>query len=289
MATVFTSAVPNLDPLVKAVAGVAVVNPNGDRYEGESHDGKAHGRGILTRANGDRYEGEFHDGKPHGRGFQTWENGSHYYEGEFHDGKPHGRGFRSSSGVGHYEGEFHDGKPHGRGVFYNGELGDDGAFYDGTFRDGEIDISCPVVAMMDGRRYEGEINADWQPHGRGILTGGNLQHGRYEGDFHNGRFRGRGVYRDGSYQYCEGEFRNGVPHGQCTLVVRSSRRSWLYEGEFRNGKAQGRGSDVFDGEYRDAESSDITTLAKGMFSADLYWLSYEDWPYDEDYDEDDED
>jgi len=71
---------------------------DGSRYEGEFHDNKFHGRGVVTVANGNRYEGEFRDGKLDGQGTLTMSNGAHRYEGEFRDGKPNGFGTFSQLG-----------------------------------------------------------------------------------------------------------------------------------------------------------------------------------------------
>jgi gag-polyprotein putative aspartyl protease/MORN repeat len=65
--------------------------PDGDRYEGEIHDGKANGLGVQTWGKGNRYDGEFRDGMPNGLGVFTWPNRSRY-RGEFRDGTPNATG-----------------------------------------------------------------------------------------------------------------------------------------------------------------------------------------------------
>ncbi len=47
---------------------------NGDRYEGEYRDGKAHGRGVIVTANGDECEGDWREGRLLGTG-EVWRNG----------------------------------------------------------------------------------------------------------------------------------------------------------------------------------------------------------------------
>jgi hypothetical protein len=77
---------------------IEITFPNGDKYSGESKEGKMHGRGILALSNGDKYVGEFKDNKFHGQGtysfsrtFHTFDEGE--YSGTFKDGLRDGIGF----------------------------------------------------------------------------------------------------------------------------------------------------------------------------------------------------
>ena len=50
-------------------AGVLLYTPNGEyRYEGEFHQGKRHGKGVIFYENGDTFAGVWDNGKRHGRG-----------------------------------------------------------------------------------------------------------------------------------------------------------------------------------------------------------------------------
>ena len=40
----------------------------GERYEGELHEGKQNGHGVMKRPNGDRFEGQWRNGKANGAG-----------------------------------------------------------------------------------------------------------------------------------------------------------------------------------------------------------------------------
>jgi secreted trypsin-like serine protease len=51
---------------------------NGVRYEGESKDGKMHGKGTYTFASGNKYTGDWIEDKRTGRGVLTWANGHRY-------------------------------------------------------------------------------------------------------------------------------------------------------------------------------------------------------------------
>lgn len=68
-----------------------VATGEGDRYEGELHEGLPHGIGVYITAQGGRYEGEFDKGLPHGKGVYTQANGTRY-EGGFDRGEMKGRG-----------------------------------------------------------------------------------------------------------------------------------------------------------------------------------------------------
>ena len=61
-------------------------------YEGETFNGKPHGKGKCTYMdNGLVYEGDFINGKPHGKGKITFSNGD-VYIGDFLESKFHGKG-----------------------------------------------------------------------------------------------------------------------------------------------------------------------------------------------------
>ncbi len=64
---------------------------NGGHYEGDTLNGKKHGKGVYTWADGDRYEGDFVDDKRMGKGVYIWSNGNRY-EGDFVHGEFHGQG-----------------------------------------------------------------------------------------------------------------------------------------------------------------------------------------------------
>lgn len=152
----------------------------GDRYEGDTKIGKAHGLGVFTDADGSRYEGEHVDGKAHGRGVFTDSDGSRY-EGEFVNGSQRGRGILTWPSSDRYEGEFVDNAFQGRGVYI----------------------------WANGDRYEGDfVEGDF--HGRGVHLQSNGE--RYEGAFVKGKKHGIGDCRDGKTErtgrceYSYGEF-----------------------------------------------------------------------------------
>ncbi len=87
---------------------------NGNRYDGEFRNNKAHGIGILyfaanDKLRGNRYEGEFREGKFDGRGKYYTAKGL-LYEGGFRDGNQHGSGTAYLPNGKVTEGYWQDGK-----------------------------------------------------------------------------------------------------------------------------------------------------------------------------------
>jgi hypothetical protein len=113
--------------------------PNGGVYEGETRNGKPHGKGKYTYANGDIYEGDFaynkysHEGEPHGKGKMTFTNGD-IYEGDFFDSRITGKGKYTYTDGSFYEGEVAGGTFNGRGRKTHA----DGTFIEGIWDDDQF-------------------------------------------------------------------------------------------------------------------------------------------------------
>ena len=73
----------NDNPLLN-VKIITIWNNGKIEYEGESLNGKRHGKGKFYYPNGDIYEGEYKDDKKNGQGVFTWSNGNKY-DGEWKD------------------------------------------------------------------------------------------------------------------------------------------------------------------------------------------------------------
>jgi hypothetical protein len=80
----------------------------GDRYEGELHDGKQTGHGVITSADGRSYDGDFRDGTMSGHGLYTDTSGDRY-DGEWRNGKPNGVGRFVSAMRGTFDGYWTNG------------------------------------------------------------------------------------------------------------------------------------------------------------------------------------
>ena len=74
----------------KLIGQRKIVFVNGDLYEGETKNGKMHGKGIMRYAHGIFYEGEWKDGKRHGKGKMRFTNGE-FCKGQWKNNKKHGR------------------------------------------------------------------------------------------------------------------------------------------------------------------------------------------------------
>jgi hypothetical protein len=103
-----------------------------DKYEGETKDGKRHGKGKYTWVDGNVYEGDFLDGKRTGKGKYTWTDGG-VYVGDFVNGDFNGKGKKTYSNGNIYEGDWKDGKRHGNGkmIYSKGDI------YDGKWVGGD--------------------------------------------------------------------------------------------------------------------------------------------------------
>ena len=58
-----------------------MTHANGDMYEGQWRDDKAHGNGVFVDANNAMYTGEWVDDTQHGYGEEQWDNGAARYKG----------------------------------------------------------------------------------------------------------------------------------------------------------------------------------------------------------------
>lgn len=68
-----------------------IIFSNGDKYIGQTKDGKPHGQGVAYYANGCKYEGEWKGDIRHGQGIYYWPDGEKY-EGEWKGDVRHGQG-----------------------------------------------------------------------------------------------------------------------------------------------------------------------------------------------------
>lgn len=118
------------------LAGAATF-ANGDRYEGQFLNDRAHGQGVQWYASGDRYEGLFSAGVQSGAGTYHYASGDRYV-GSF------AGGLRDGAGVHHFT---------------------SGDRYEGAFRAGEL-VGQGALSYANGDRYVGQF-ANGVRHGRG--------------------------------------------------------------------------------------------------------------------------
>lgn len=91
-----------------------LTHADGDIYEGEWFDDKAHGYGVYIHTDGAKYEGFWKEDKQDGQGKETWPD-SACYEGEYKQGKKSGYGVFKWADGSQYQGYFFDNNIHGKG------------------------------------------------------------------------------------------------------------------------------------------------------------------------------
>jgi hypothetical protein len=156
-------------------------------WSGNCANNVADGPGVLQwYVNGspsDRYVGQYVDGRMSGQGVFEYRNGDRY-DGEFRDNTPNGYGTLSRANGTHHSGLFRDGQP----------LQDE-------------------TASADRKGYEPqpEPNPRDPFANRGGTTFPDGSH--YEGDFHDGKMSGWGVFTTRTGDRYEGEFADNKPNG----------------------------------------------------------------------------
>eukprot|EP00242_Pyramimonas_sp_CCMP2087_P004283 CAMPEP_0198197278 /NCGR_PEP_ID=MMETSP1445-20131203/883_1 /TAXON_ID=36898 /ORGANISM="Pyramimonas sp., Strain CCMP2087" /LENGTH=250 /DNA_ID=CAMNT_0043866515 /DNA_START=87 /DNA_END=839 /DNA_ORIENTATION=- len=141
----------------------------GNRFKGEWHKNKKHGKGTQFYKNGDKYEGGWFEDQRSGHGtFWKYENGKYrvQYNGQWKRDKRDGFGTHFNKQGDFYQGEWKMGKRHGKGrQTYGGRPPDGfgGDIYEGDWvrdmREGKGTLS-----LANGDVYQG----DWKD---------NLKHG----------------------------------------------------------------------------------------------------------------
>ena len=135
----------------RRLVGIEEISINNFKYQGETKNHLAEGRGVCKDSDGSVYEGEFKEGRPEGKGICKYPDGT-LYDGEYKGGLQEGRGtFQYASGD-FYHGEFKRGEFEGIG-FYNYSSG---TVYYGEFKHGQAE-GRGVFKQPDGTVYEGEV------------------------------------------------------------------------------------------------------------------------------------
>ena len=219
---------------------------------------------------GDVYEGETRNGKRHGKGKYTWSDGS-FYDGEWKDGNENGHGIKKYINVGVYDGEWKDGDENGHGImkYINGDV------YDGEWKGGN-ENGHGTMTYANGDRYDGEWKDGYEnDHGMLTFANGNS----YDGDWVNGEMNGNGIYTYANGEKykvtCkEDEIISKEPFETpktSSTVIRSNQKAKteykqirydsgdVYEGETQNGKRHGKGKytwadgDTYEGDWKDGK------------------------------------
>jgi hypothetical protein len=196
------------------------VSTKGFRYDGNFAAGKANGRGVFILANDARFEGEFSN-DDFVSGTFSMANGTRY-DGTFVNGTFEGPATLIMPGGERVEGQFHNGE-------LNGLVRTDArgkkcvAWYRNNLRYGHATCTWPNGIVMDLTYVDGKVN------GPAIMAAPNGN--RYEGELHNSRRDGRGVFWWGNGDRYDGSWSNGLPNGQGTLQTRHE----TFAGIWKNG------------------------------------------------------
>ena len=224
----------------------------GDVYEGETRNGKRHGKGKYTWSDGSFYDGEWKDGKKDGNGKQSHPDGSCYdggwkddkmdgfgvlvysnqsrYEGHWSEGNENGHGMLTFANGNSYDGEWKDGNENGHGIKKYINVG----VYDGEWKDGD-ENGHGIMKYINGDVYDGEWKGG-NENGHGTMTYANGD--RYDGEWKDGYENGHGTMTYANGDRYDGEWKDGYEndHGMLTFANGNS-----YDGDWVNGEMNGNG------------------------------------------------
>jgi len=183
----------------------SVTYPNRSKYEGQFRNYMRHGTGALTLSDGTKYESEWRIDERHGEGKEICPDGT-TFAGSYVKGMRHGHGVMTWPEGSKYSGEFERGRANGEGEL----LRTDGSVYRGQFSE-----DC----------MSGEGRMQWRD---GVEYSGQFVGNRREGF-------GRMHWTSGRWKSYEGQWKDGLQHGEGTLVDHSTQE---FKGTFRAGKLE---------------------------------------------------
>jgi len=183
----------------------SVTYPNRSRYEGHFHNYMRHGFGTLTLSDGTKYESAWRTDERHGEGSELCPDGT-TFTGSYVKGMRHGHGVMTWPEGSKYSGAFERGRANGEGEL----LRTDGSVYRGQFSE-----DC----------MSGEGRMQWRD---GVEYSGQFVGNRREG-------LGRMHWTSGRWKSYEGYWKDGLQHGEGTLVDHSNQE---FKGCFRSGKLE---------------------------------------------------
>jgi len=205
--------------------------------EGNFKDGQLNGEGTIFYSNGKINSiGTFKDGKENGKGKIYFSNGNIYLTGIFKNGKLDGKGseFDKDTGIIVYEGNYKDGKENGKGKEYEYDTGD--IIYDGMWRGGKKNGKGKTFFADGGYSIGIFKNGDREGKGKTYTNDGILLFsGMFKKDEKNGY--GSSYYADGNGLKYNGNFKNGNYNGKGTLY---DFFGYHEVGNFLNGERHGK-------------------------------------------------
>ena len=190
---------------------------------------------IYNHNNNPKFVGTFTNGIKNGHGKEYYDDGKLHRICNFVDDKKNGRGTEYSyNGKIKFDGYFDNDMYSGKSKLFddNGNI-----IYEGMFKDGlksGYGIQYVLCNNKSVKRYDGEWK-DNMYHGKGQYKDANYE---YDGDFLNGKYHGFGklMYCHTGYEY-NGDFVNGLKNGkghyEDDLIE--------YNGEWKHDKKHGYG------------------------------------------------
>ena len=160
-----------------------LIYSNGDIYEGEFLNDKAHGYGIYTYIDGTKYEGNWKNDKKDGKGKEIYPDGA-FYDGDYKEGKKIGKGIYKFADGSIYEGEFDDNQINGKGKF----IWPDKRQYFGDWKNSKMN-GGGIFIWPDGRKYKGQYKNN-KKEGYGFFEWPDGK--KYRGNWNNGKQDGEG-------------------------------------------------------------------------------------------------
>ncbi len=209
---------------------------NGAKYLGDFVDGKPHGEGTLLFANGNTYTGHWEKSIKQGEGEMTFASGESY-RGQFKANRFHGYGVYLFKNGDRYEGYWKEDKPHGEGTLRKSDASDVTGLWDnGQLLQSEHDQQVDEE-VVGGVVYQAlpDCNVNHCSSGLGKYTYGNGS--RYEGEFLNGLPHGQGICFYANGDKYTGEWFRHQPNGTGKMEYNNGDildGTW-YNGQFRKG------------------------------------------------------
>ena len=158
------------------------------------------------------YDGEFFEGHPHGYGTWYGEDGT-VFKGQFRYGRSSGKAIYSKPNGDKVEGDFLNLRPHGSIVFTKSIINDDD-------ESSKIETFEHKTAYHNERKEKERTSSS--KYEKGVLSSDSV------------------IRKSGDIIRIEGEFRNGMAHGNVQLWYRSSDGKLIrIEGVFRMGMPHG--------------------------------------------------
>lgn len=251
---------------------------NGDRYIGQSVNGKSNGIGAYLYKEGYLYFGQWKNGKRHGKGYFYSNSSMQFYIGTFNQGKlkrgtliysngdiydgEYINNYRSSGSYyskdsGIYIGEWKDNKRHGQGKYINPDGKKVvGTFSQDRFLEGEevpveensnLRFSKKIKAKQTGFYY-GQVSAEDDYDGYGVLAERPNKGMIFSmGYFQNDNLNGPGVQVIGGDVIALGEFINGNLVEGLYVEKKGDQRIYIGRIDTTSSKFAGTGCLVFQG------------------------------------------